>query len=407
MKKRIFAAILAAAMLLCLLPTVSFAAGESGIQFGTGGLKANDEIILGKYTENGTIYDVPWIVLSKDTDKAFLLSKYLLGDSRFRTESTGYGPYKDSDLNSRMNDLYNGTNTLFTTQEQGAIASVDIGHLYPLSDNEAEALTWESEILKAKYITNQSGSAADWWLRSTSSGAGNEGVGVVKSGGYVLYQGYIGIVNARGVRPAFNLDLSSVLFTSAAVGGKSSGSEGAGALNSNLTPSGATAWKLTLRNNAAGSGRENFDVTTTGVYTTTLGGNVSISYSGAKVGTNEYLSAMLVDVNNNVLYYGRLKSLETSGASGTQDIAIPAGLTAGTYTLKVFNEQYNGDNQTDYASAFENVSLTVAREIEFRTTVTHIQWHYLDEAELRSKAQMVPTTPIDGTALTAKTVRAA
>ena len=33
------------------------------------------------------------------------------------------------------------------------------------------------------------------------------------------------------VRPAFNLDLSSVLFTSAAAGGKSSGTVGADALN--------------------------------------------------------------------------------------------------------------------------------------------------------------------------------
>ncbi len=122
------------------------------------------------------------------------------------------------------------------------------------------------------------------------------------------------------------------------------------------------AWKLTLRDNAVGSGRENFDVTTTSVSTTTAGGNISVAYSGAKVGTPtapEYLSAMLADGSGNVLYYGRLKSIATSAdAAGTQDITIPA-LTAGTYTLKIFNEQYNGDYNTDYSSAIKDVTLTV------------------------------------------------
>ena len=64
MRKKIFAAILATVMVACLLPTAAFAARESGIQLGTGGLNANDEIYLGNYTD-GTTYDVPWIVMSK------------------------------------------------------------------------------------------------------------------------------------------------------------------------------------------------------------------------------------------------------------------------------------------------------------------------------------------------------
>ena len=63
MRKKIFAAILATVMVACLLPTAAFAARESGIQLGTGGLNANDEIYLGNYTD-GTTYDVPWIVLA-------------------------------------------------------------------------------------------------------------------------------------------------------------------------------------------------------------------------------------------------------------------------------------------------------------------------------------------------------
>ncbi len=78
MKKRILAAALAAVMVVCMLPTAALAADESGIQLGTAGLKANDEIYFGNYTESGTTYDVPWIVLNTS---GFLLSKYLLGKS--------------------------------------------------------------------------------------------------------------------------------------------------------------------------------------------------------------------------------------------------------------------------------------------------------------------------------------
>lgn len=363
MKKRFFAIILAAVMVVCLLPTAAFAANESGIQLGTAGLKANDEIYFGDYTASGTTHDVPWIVLNTS---GFLLSKYLLGKSQFQSSGSGY--YSGGTLNAYMDALYNGAG--FTSQERGAIAtvtslncvdggnssspSVSNAHLYPLSYNEAAALTWGSDTLKAPYITDQSGSAWWWWLRSSSYDiiafcVDDDGI---RDGRRVR--------DNLGARPAFNLDLSSVLFTSAAAGGKSSGAVGAGALNSNLTPSTTSknTWKLTLLDST-----RTFNVTTTTVSTTTAGGDVSVAYSGAKVGTTaapEYLSAMLVDGSNNVLYYGRLKSITASAdAAGTQTVTIPA-LTAGTYTLKVFNEQYNDDYNTDYSSAIKDVTLTVS-----------------------------------------------
>ena len=122
-------------------------------------------------------------------------------------------------------------------------------------------------------------------------------------------------------------------------------------------------WKLTLLDSTNHAG---FNVTTTDVSTTTAGGSVSISYEGATVGANEYLSAMITSgsgENETVLYYGRLKQLTTGEASGTQEIAIPA-LSEGTYTLRVFNEQYNGDYNMDYASDFKNVTLTVSADTQ-------------------------------------------
>ena len=60
-----------------------------------------------------------------------------------------------------------------------------------------------------------------------------------------------------------------------------------------------------------------------------------------------------------------------SGAAGRygrqSEITIPSGLADGTYTLYVFSEQYNGGASddtklTDYASAFEAVTLTVSSD---------------------------------------------
>ena len=87
-----------------------------------------------------------------------------------------------------------------------------------------------------------------------------------------------------------------------------------------------------------------------------VGENLTVTYSGAGTGKNEYVSAMLADNSGNILYYGRIAQ---NSANGTASVEIPSDLTAGTYTLKVFSEQYNGDYKTDYASEFQNITLTV------------------------------------------------
>ena len=77
------------------------------------------------------------------------------------------------------------------------------------------------------------------------------------------------------------------------------------------------------------------------------------------------MSVILTGDSGNALYYGRLvNTSDESAASGTVSMAIPADLDAGTYTLNVFSEQYNGGEEdntklTDYASAFKAVTLTV------------------------------------------------
>ena len=187
-----------------------------------------------------------------------------------------------------------------------------------------------------------------WWLRSP--GSSDHSAAGVAGNGDVDNAGVYGDKEDRAVRPAFHLDLNSVLFTSAAAGGKS-----ASGMDSGLTAVGdydGNEWKLTLLDDS-----RSFSVTETTV-SGDRGTTVTLHYSGATNGTNEYISVLLTDEQGNALYYGRVA--EPNSAEGEVSLTIPDALAAGTYTLNVFSEQYNGDYQTDYASAFEAVTLTVS-----------------------------------------------
>lgn len=166
------------------------------------------------------------------------------------------------------------------------------------------------------------------------------------------YNNFYSIASTLGVRPAFNLDPNSVLFTSAAVGGKS-----ANGMDSGLTAIGnyyGNEWKLTLLDDD-----RNFAAATTAV----TGDTLTLSYSGAATGANEYISAIIKDNSGNITHYGRLKNTtEAADASGTVNIDL-SGIDMTSKTLYVFSEQYNGgadDNTklTDYASELVEVSQT-------------------------------------------------
>ena len=110
------------------------------------------------------------------------------------------------------------------------------------------------------------------------------------------------------------------------------------------------------------------------------GNALTVDYSGATTGTNEYISAVVMDSSNTVIYYGRIKSLtDPVDASGTVQITLPRGFIRSTDTLYLFSEQYNGDYMTDYAS--DLVALTIPEDsgVELRSTDTHIQWRHVGE----------------------------
>ena len=187
----------------------------------------------------------------------------------------------------------------------------------------------------------------------------------MSSDGSVQYSG-VSILkenNHRTVRPAFNLNLNSVLFTSAAAGGKPDGGLTA------VSAYSGNEWKLTLLDSS-----RNFAVTET-TASGDPGDTITLHYTGATAGTNEYISVILAD-SSGARYYGRVA--QPTAESGTVEIKIPSDIAPGDYTLKVFNEQYNGDYNTDYASKFTDIALTVENQPDEQFSLTPGGRYYFD-----------------------------
>ena len=411
MKKRLLSILCVLALCLTLLPATALAAdGDKTIMLGTSGIKDPTPTT----TDNGTYYTpssyiyfgvngsapIKWRVLNADTANdnstagVFLLSEHLLAGSVYFQQSyhnegkdlstqshKGSAPPDDDHTNCLIANAWQGSDAQewcktfasnssnFSAAEQSAMLgiektdSVENG-IYHLNWGESSLTAgdkmfflsaWELANYVGDYdyapglIAQFAGGGADyWWLRSPIAERSLI-AGLVDSDGKAYYTN---VKNAKAVRPAFNLDLSSVLFTSAAVGGKS-----ATGMDSGLTAVGAydgSEWKLTLLDKD-----RNFAVTEK-----TVSGKpsdtITLKYTGATTGTNEYISVLLTDQQDNVLYYGRVvQATIEAAAEGEISLIIPDTLAEGTYTLNVFSEQYNGDYKTDYASAFAKVTLTV------------------------------------------------
>ena len=158
------------------------------------------------------------------------------------------------------------------------------------------------------------------------------------------------------------LKLNSVLFTSAAVGGKPDGGL------TEVPEYTGNEWKLTLLDNS-----RNFAVTET-TASGKPGDTITLHYTGATTGANEYISVIITDSSGNATHYGRIT--QPTAESGTVEIKIPSGLAAGSYTLKVFSEQYNGDYNTDYASKFTDIALTVEKRGDEQFSLTPGRYYF-------------------------------
>ena len=250
---------------------------------------------------------------------------------------------------------YNGENT-----DCIAGGQVDNAVFWPLSAKEAIAVNND---LRALDPAHPNWVTSSWYLRSP--GSKTFYVAIVSSDGSVQYSG-VSVRkknNHRTVRPAFNLNLNSVLFASAAVGGKPEGG---------LTPISeysGNEWKLTLLDSS-----RSFAVTEK-TADAAPDDTVTLHYTGATTGINEYISAIIAD-NSGTQYYSRVA--QPTAESGTVEIKIPSDIAPGIYTLKVFSEQYNGDYNTDYASNFTDIALTVENQPDEQFSLTPGGRYYFD-----------------------------
>ena len=392
MKKRILSILLTLCMMLCLTPISVFAEevgteGSAAIQLGADALSVLSKnvntataptVYFGQNHENNPAawrvigYDGSGVTSSKGD--ITLLAAGNMGETVFDNDCVS-NEYAPSDLKTAIDALaekltteenaavkkrtltsgsYNGENT-----DCVAGGQVDNAVFWPLSTAEVFAVNDDLRIVDKEH---PGWSSSYWWLRSP--GSNKYHVACVDSDGSVQYSGYtIRIYRTRAVRPAFNLNLNSVLFASAAVGGKPDGG---------LTPIpeySGNEWKLTLSDS-----RRNFAVTEKTV-SAAPDDTVTLNYKGATTGKNEYISVILAD-NNGAQYYGRVA--QPTAESGTVEIKIPSDIAPGDYTMKVFSEQYNGDCKTDLASAFADVTLTVESQPDEQFTLASGGRYYFD-----------------------------
>ena len=412
MKKRLLSILLTLCMALSLLPAVAFAeGGAKAIQSGTGSIHGYDTSGGYSYIYYGTWRNSPikWRVLDTkantgEADALFLLTDECLyplpGDLyacyiQFNpADKQNRHLWKDSTLQGWFkNTFYSGENSAFTSAERALIPATtqassvfsykapgapswDPGMRFQICGLEAEHVFAPSiqDVVNAAYgftdsasriagPSNSLGPGTRYWLRSFEI---SEQLPFMV-GEDASLMGDWGD-NPSAVRPAMNLSTAgnNILFVSAAEGGKPAGGL------AEISEYTGNEWKLTLLD----SSRSGFAVTTTDLSAYTRGGTVKIGYTGAKTGTNEYVSAMILDAAGNPAYYGR-SSAALTDENGTAELTIPA-LAEGTYTLKVFNEQYNGDKMTDLASAFADVTLTVEEGVEEQFTLTPGGRYYFD-----------------------------
>ena len=393
-KRKIISLLLAICLVAGLLPQVAFAAGTDtgkAIQLVDSGTAANisggqaDNIYFGTWEEN----PIKWRVLDDQTNTGgsglFLLSDALLGtgsfgDVYFDNSGNGSNVWQGSTAQDWCRTFYNGNFSegeqgavLATTKSDGAFTSSTYSVPFAASENilngdkvfflsaeEAENSAYGFTDDNTR-IANYGNSAGVWWLRSPYAYY-TDRAGAVGSFGYVSNDF---VDYDWAARPAFNLDLNSVLFTSAAEGGKIPAANGGGNQGGEAADAifeigdyDGNEWKLTLLDDSREFGVT--EETASGK----PGDTITLNYTGAATGANEYISVIIAD-KSGAQYYGRVA--QTNNASGQIKIKIPASLAEGTYTLNVFSEQYNGGENddtklTDYASAFEAVTLNVSSD---------------------------------------------
>lgn len=386
MKKRILSILLTLCMVLCLVPITVFAAGGAkAILPGT-----SAQSILKIDQSRLSFAGHEWWVIGQKTDKSnnapiitLIAVNNDFGDVPFRTgsavpfenarrysEDNGYYANNPSDMSQwRKPNEYAGSTLqqkmvslaeAIPEKEQAVIRPKDITEGITGQEVKSQKLWAFSQEDSIYLYRNSCKYAAKWWTRSSNEvyGYGSWTIHPDGRSGSALNVDY-----DAAVRPAMELDLSSVLFISAAEHGKVAD------LTTPIAEYAGDEWKLTLHD----SDRDDFTAKTVLVN----GSVLEVEYKNAKVGDNEYISAVIKDADGSISRYTRVVQLDgtTNGTRGRVAIDL-TGIDMTGKTLCVFNEQFNGDHKTDYAGALREVKLT--DEIDEQFTLAPGGRYYFD-----------------------------
>lgn len=383
MKVKKLLIILTAVILAMALLPVTALADESGT---SALVRGKEPLLTGVNTANAQVLyygQNSWYMIGtgKDGFGATLLAKNGIGESYFDNSENKSHAYANSELRTWIET--EGMSS-FSGNEKSFIDAATLDDLDPKVEN---ALLWPLSITMARSLDQTLRSLdpehADWisgwwWLRTP--GEKDHTVDCVKGNGSIDHYGspvgesgytgddyYVPYRAPMQVRPAFYLKLDSVLFTSAAEGGKPFGEE-----EGILQPVGTNAnneWKLTLKD----SSHSGF--TARRISECRKDGSFDIEYSGAATGDKEWISAIIVSgdgtENEKITYYGRIKNcIASSDASGTISINL-RNIISNDDIFYLFNEEYNGDKATDFASElqliegpYDLVDYTITTEAE-------------------------------------------
>lgn len=328
--------------------------------------------------------------VASSVNTATLLASGNISTSKFDDSEAFSFVYANSRLKTVVDNIYK---TRFESFEDSSILrrKLEIGsyiNTAPYTDGVAytavgSATLWPLSTKEAYYTNSDLRTVSDnWWLRSQGSNSGR--AAEVFSDGYVNYEGY-NVDLGEGVRPAFNLNFSSIILTSAAENGKPTGS--AGTLKAPVDYTG-TEWKLTVTDNKLTiTQTENTDITRSANTVT-----VPYTITGSSAGNATQVSVLITDkayteVDAKILYYGALDAGDTLADSetgnGTGTFTLPDGYadkTCGTdYYAYILAEDINGDRETDYASM--PVSITVPQRPILTISANDITYEYNGEMQ--------------------------
>lgn len=346
---------MAVVMLLLLLPVCAVPAAAADVEMERGD---NQSLPLGEVLAFG---GRQWYVLGHNNSN-FTANGYMMLLSRERIgnfQSFGAnGTYSGSALHTTMLGYAgdpNPADRIVSEKEFSKISPMTVGSL-------ANQYFWPLSVAQAQQIQGLEPSllqvnapAYSWWLMNAGA---TTGAAYVDADGNVVATGQSPTAGSTGVRAGVRLYTNnSILMFSAADGAGSKLQVSAGGTGMTPVASAGVNGVKKMTFIVPDTTYLNLNIPTAELHSRTVkpGATISIPFSDAVTGENRSVSVLITDTDYKPLHYARV----STQASGNARFTIPTTLAEGNYKLRLFNEQINGVNESDFASTPKDITLVV------------------------------------------------